>query len=141
MNLIIILKIINLIMVIFLFLKIQKIINILELSNFVFIIIIVGGILLIIIEIQKKDSSLTKITNTLKDNKNIMVTNTSENEPIDIITNTRTIIFNENNKDKQYNIIKSDKTFDDLIKIIKNSNESKRHIYMKIKVFQKIVRE
>ena len=99
MNLIIILKIINLIMVIFLFLKIQKIINILELSNFVFIIIIVGGILLIIIEKQKKVSSLTKITNTLKDNKNIMVTNTSENEPIDIIINTRIIIFNENNKD------------------------------------------
>ena len=117
MNLIIILKIINLIMFIFLFLKIQKIINILELSNFIFIIIIVGEILLIIIEIQKKDSSLTKIPNTLKDNKNIMVTNTSENEPIDIITNTRTIIFNENNKDKQYNIIKSDKTFDDLIKL------------------------
>ena len=70
-----------------------------------------------------------------------MVTHTSENEPIDTITHTRIIIFNENNKDKQYNIIKSDKTFDDLIKIIKNSNESKRHIYMKIKVFQKIVRE
>ena len=46
-----------------------------------------------------------------------MVTNTSENEPIDIIINTRIIIFNENNKDKQYNIIKSDKTFDDLIKL------------------------